>query len=202
MPYIGFMLRLAVLLLLLAGPAWAGGASAPAPAGGGAAATKPPASNSPVIPFAPAQPGSPLPMTSGTGTAVEGDLVSVNGAVVKLWGIDAPDSGQTCQTKANQPYDCFTLSKDQLSNYIGQNQVTCWIRGKDRNGQSLGTCGVNGLDLAALMVRNGWALAYRDLSPQYLELEAFAQTRVRGLWAGRVEPPWQYRTRMAALRNK
>lgn len=181
---------LLIPLLILAMPVWAAGAPS--------SSTSP----QPVIPFAPATRPPSLPTIIGTGMAVEGDVVSVNGSAVKLWGIDAPDAGQTCQTKANQPYDCFNRAKDELSRLIGQNQVTCYERGTDRNGQSVGTCAVNGLDLAALMVRNGWALAYHELSPQYANLEAYAQARTRGLWTGRVEPPWRYRSRMASQRNK
>lgn len=185
------MTRLLVLLLLLAVPALAAAPST--------SSSKP---ANPIIPFAPAKPPAPLPTTIGSGMALEGDLISVNGSAVKLWGIDAPDAGQTCQTRSNQPYDCFNESKNVLSNIIGQNQVTCYIRGKDRNGQSVGTCAVNDLDLAALMVRDGWALAYADLSPQYVDLEGVAQARNRGLWSGRVEPPWRWRSRTAASRNK
>jgi endonuclease YncB( thermonuclease family) len=126
---------------------------------------------------------------------VEGDSVSVNGQIVKLWGIDAPDLKQTCTTRQGQSYDCFTPAKNMLAGFIGQNQVTCYIRGQDRHGQKVGTCAVGDLDLAALMVRAGWALAYFDLSPQYIELEADAQARKRGLWAGKLEPPWSWRSR-------
>ncbi len=182
------MLRFLILALLIATPVWASGTPSQ------------PAAPAPIIPFAPATKPPPFPTTIGSGTAVEGDLVSVNGSAVKLWGIDAPDAGQTCQTKANQPYDCFTRAKDELSRLVGANQVTCYVRGTDRNGQSIGTCAVNGLDLAALMVRNGWAFAYTELTPQYADLEGYAQTRVRGVWGGRAESPWHYRSRVAAER--
>lgn len=175
-------------LLFLAVPAYASSPSAkPAPQ---------------ILPFAPAKPPPPLPTTIGSGSAVEGDLVSVNGSAVKLWGVDAPDAGQMCQTKANQSYDCFTIAKERLSSYIGQNQVTCYMRGKDSHGQSIGTCAVNGLDLAALMVRDGWALAYTAITPQYADLEGEAQAKERGIWSGRVEAPWRYRSRIASQRNK
>ena len=145
----------------------------------------------------------PLPTVVGSGSAVEGDVLSVNGQVVRLWGIDAPEVKQTCTTRFNKQYDCFTPSKNMLSSYIGTKQVTCYIRGQDSNGQKVGTCGVNGLDLAALMVKSGWALAYIDLSPQYVELEGIAQSEKRGLWGGiRVEPPWSWRSRQQAAQNK
>lgn len=144
---------------------------------------------------------APLPTIIGSGIAVEGDVISVNGQVVKLWGIDAPEVKQTCTTRQGQSYDCFTPAKDMLGSFIGQKQITCYIRGQDRHGQKVGTCGVDDLDLAALMVRAGWALAYLDLSPQYIELEGEAQARQRGLWKGRVEAPWSWRSRQQREKN-
>lgn len=138
-----------------------------------------------------------LPTTSGSGAAIEGDVVSVNGNAVKLWGIDAPDAGQTCRDRAGRTYDCFEAARKALAGYIGQNQITCHIRGQDSHGQQIGTCGVNGLDLAALMARDGWALAFQGLSFHYTRLEGEAQARRRGLWAGRVEPPWTWRSQQA-----
>ena len=35
---------------------------------------------------------------SGTGSAMEGDVVSVKGTMIRLRGIDAPDPGQICRT--------------------------------------------------------------------------------------------------------
>lgn len=142
-----------------------------------------------------AQTSSTLPTVIGSGTAVEGDSVSVNGQVVKLWGIDAPEVGQTCKNKFKQSYDCFTPSKNMLQGLIGQNQITCYIRGSDRHGQQIGTCAVNNLDLAALMVRAGWALAYFNLTPQYVALEGDAQAASKGLWAGYADPPWVWRSK-------
>jgi endonuclease YncB( thermonuclease family) len=136
-----------------------------------------------------------LPTVVGSGTAVEGDSISVNGQVVKLWGIDAPETGQKCRNKLRQSYDCFSPSKNTLQSLIGQNQITCYIRGSDRHGQQIGTCAVNDLDLAALMVRSGWAMAYFNLTPQYVGLEADAQAQSKGLWAGHADPPWVWRTK-------
>lgn len=151
----------------------------------------------------PAAPGSSLVTTSGSGMALEGDLVSVNGSVVRLWGIDAPEVGQTCETLRHKSYDCFTISKNALANIIGKNQITCYIRGSDVKGQQVGTCAVQELDLAALMVRAGWALSFHSLSPQYARLEGEAQAAKRGLWNGFAETPWSWRTsQLVKSRNK
>lgn len=150
----------------------------------------------------PAAPKSQLPTTSGSGMALEGDLLSVNGAAVKLWGIDAPDAGQKCRTKQGREYDCFMVAKNTMAGIIGKNQITCYIRGKDHNGQSIGTCAIQGLDLAALIVRAGWAMALRSLATQYGILEAEAQAKNRGLWAGPVEAPWEWRIRQQAEKKR
>jgi endonuclease YncB( thermonuclease family) len=137
---------------------------------------------------------APMEQTIGTGTAVEGDIVSVNGTIVKLWGIDAPEDGQQCRAKSGKKYDCFTRSRDELAALVGTQQMTCHIRDKDSKGQKVGTCGVNGLDLGALMVRRGWALSYYNLSPHYAKLEGWAQAEKRGLWRGQVQAPWIWRS--------
>ena len=139
--------------------------------------------------------GAPFPTSIGSGSALEGDLVSINGNAVKLWGIDAPDLGQTCFSKFGQSFDCALASKNALATYIGQSQITCYIRGKNSHGQQIGTCGVGGADLAALMIRDGYAMSFRGLNVHYDRLQAFAQARKRGLWDGRFEAPWIWRSK-------
>jgi endonuclease YncB( thermonuclease family) len=131
----------------------------------------------------------------GTGSAMEGDVVSVNGTMVRLQGIDAPDPGQTCRTRRGTEYDCFTAARGQLQSMLDLGEVTCTVLATDRSQHSIGICKVLGKDLAAAMLVRGWALAYRRLSQDYGGLEARAQARKAGMWAGRVEAPWLWRTR-------
>ena len=138
--------------------------------------------------------GSPFPTSNGAGTALEGDLVSINGNAVKLWGIDAPDLGQMCIDQFGKEYDCALAAKNILSSYIGKKQITCYIRGKNSHGQQIGTCGIDGLDLGALMIRDGYAMSFRSLNRHYDTLQAYAQTRKRGLWKGRFKAPWLWRS--------
>lgn len=138
--------------------------------------------------------GAPFPTSIGAGTAVEGDLVSINGNAVKLWGIDAPDLGQMCISKFGQSYDCAAASKNVLAGHIGQKQITCYIRGKNSHGQQIGTCGIDGLDLGALMIRDGYAMSFRGLNVHYDKLQAYAQANKRGLWDGRFKAPWIWRS--------
>ncbi len=47
--------------------------------------------------------------------------------------------------------------------------------------------------LGAWMVENGWALAYRRYSLDYVDEEANAQAARRGIWAGQFVRPWEWR---------
>lgn len=143
----------------------------------------------------PASPSVPNQRVTGTGIAVEGDLLTVNGRAVRLMGIDAPDPGQTCLNRIGQSYDCFANATAVLRGLIQGGEVECTVADRDRNGQDQGECRVRGVDLGRAMVLRGWAFAYRSLSPAYQEAEAYAVSRRLGLWSGKVEKPWQWRTR-------
>jgi endonuclease YncB( thermonuclease family) len=108
---------------------------------------------------------------SGTGSAMEGDVVSVKGTMIRLRGIDAPDPGQICRTMRGVEYDCFGAAKAQLQQMLDLGQVTCVAKEQDRNQHRIGVCRVLGKDLSAAMLVRGWAFAYRRLSTDYGGLE-------------------------------
>lgn len=45
------------------------------------------------------------------------------------------------------------------------------------------------------MVRNGWALAYRQFSLDYVEQEQQARATEAGMWMSVFVPPWEWRQR-------
>ena len=52
---------------------------------------------------------------------------------------------------------------------------------------------VAGEDIESWMVSQGWALAYRRYSLDYVDQEAEAQAARRGIWAGEFVKPWEWR---------
>ena len=54
---------------------------------------------------------------------------------------------------------------------IGGLPVRCEAQGTDRYGRTIATCSVQGEDIEAWMVLNGWALAYRRYSLDYVSEE-------------------------------
>lgn len=143
----------------------------------------------------PASPSVPNQRVAGTGIAVEGDLLTINGRPVRLMGIDAPDPGQTCLNRFGRSYDCFANATAVLRGMIQGAEVECTVADRDRNGQDQGECRVRGVDLGRAMVLRGWAFAYRSLTAAYQPAEAYAMSRRLGLWSGVVEKPWQWRSR-------
>lgn len=54
-------------------------------------------------------------------------------------------------------------------------------------------CYLDDHDINALMVRFGWAVAYRRYSHRYVDEEDFARTNKLGMWSGTFEMPWEWR---------
>ena len=145
------------------------------------------------IAYSPAQP------LDGIAIVVEGDRLDVNGLPVRLYGIDAPDIGQTCQSRLGRTYDCGQAAREVLERLIGTRPVQCSIHSVLASEVQVGTCSVGGRDLGATMVLSGWAFPQRSLSGRYEVLEGRAQSARAGMWAGRAERPWIWRRRQAAI---
>ena len=132
---------------------------------------------------------------TGIGVALSGDTLTVGGTSVRLRGIAAPLAGETCQTRYGVEYDCYRRATEILQALIGDGPVDCKETATDRKGQVIGFCAAHGADLGAAMVARGWAFAYRRLDGRYVRAEAFAESHRIGMWAGKIETPWQWRSR-------
>ncbi len=147
-----------------------------------------------------------LPVTvsaeiTGKPRIIDGDTIEIAGQRIHLHGIDAPESGQTCVAE-NKRWPCGTNATLALSGMIGTNLVACRERDRDRDGRIVAVCniaGVQGPDVNAMMVSEGWAVAYRRFSTDYVLHEDAAKKARRGLWRGEFQMPWDWRS---ARRNR
>jgi hypothetical protein len=57
----------------------------------------------------------------------------------------------------------------------------------------IAVCYVGSTDLNAWLVRNGWALADRRYSRDYVPEERRAEADGAGIWRGEFVPPWDWR---------
>ena len=80
-----------------------------------------------------------------------------------------------------------------LKELIGNNKIECITQGKDRYNRFIGICYKDNLDLNSEMVLNGWAIAYRYYSKDYIEEEEEAKQEKKGIWIGDFEEPYLFR---------
>ncbi len=132
---------------------------------------------------------------TGKPRIIDGDTIEIAGRRIRLYGIDAPESAQTCVAD-NKRWPCGTNATLALSGMISTNWVSCRERDIDRYGRIVAVChlaGPQGPDVNAMMVAEGWALAYRRFSTDYVTAEAGAQRARKGLWRGDFIRPWDWR---------
>jgi hypothetical protein len=114
-----------------------------------------------------------------------------------LYGIDAPEAGQTCNLEG-RPWRCGQASANALAERIGRRTVTCDPRDRDHYGRLVAGCSVAGASISAWMVREGWAVAYRRYSQDFVADEAVARAAKRGIWCSAFLVPWEWRAQRRA----
>ena len=78
--------------------------------------------------------------------------------------------------------------------HIAGRVTACLSNGTDVYQRSLATCSLNGENLNAWMVQEGWALTYVKYSSTYQQVERDARSAYeRGLWRGAFIAPWDWR---------
>ena len=137
---------------------------------------------------------SPVEILGSVPRIIDADTLEVAGQKVRLQGIDAPESAQSCRQAGGPRYSCGEQATEALRTRIGPDAVTCTIEGRDRYMRALGICyATDGTDLNGWLVRQGHALAYRKYSTTYIPQEDQARAAQAGLWAGAFVPPWDWR---------
>ena len=129
---------------------------------------------------------------AGFARVIDGDTLEVGGVRIRLHGIDAPESGQSCRAGGNR-WSCGRDAARALAGRIGGRSIACEERDRDRYGRVVAVCRASGMDLNAWMVAEGWAFAYRRYSNAYVGEESAARAARRGVWRGEVVPPWEWR---------
>lgn len=136
--------------------------------------------------------GPVLADIAGTASVIDGDTIEIHGQRIRLHGIDAPEARQTCVV-GSEAWRCGQQATFALADMIGQSPVRCKERDVDRYGRVVAVCYIQGNDVNGWLVGNGWALAYRRYSLDYVAQEQAAQAARVGVWRGEFVPPWDWR---------
>ena len=121
---------------------------------------------------------------------VDADTVDVDGVRYRLHGIDAPERYQRCRAYG-LTWRCGEAATEALMSRA--EGLTCAGTDTDRFGREIGVCAAGGVDLNAWLVAQGWALAYRQFSTDYVDAEAEARVNRRGIHRGEFVDPWDWR---------
>ena len=128
----------------------------------------------------------------GVASVTDGDSLVIHGQRIRLEGIDAPESRQVC-SKEGQSWRCGQKASLALADHIGRQTVRCEHLGTDRYQRVLARCFLGDLNLNEWMVRQGWAVAYRQYSQDYVEAEDAARAQAAGIWSSDFQMPWDWR---------
>jgi len=129
----------------------------------------------------------------GVPVITDGDTIKILNNKIRLHGIDAPEKNQTC-VRNKKVYNCGTIATKTLIKKIGKNKVKCLTqKNKDRYNRFIGVCFVKKDNLNKWMVRNGYAVAYKRYSKDYVLDEEFAKKNKLGLWSGTFLKPEKWR---------
>ncbi|GHD48314.1 hypothetical protein GCM10017083_19230 [Thalassobaculum fulvum] len=118
--------------------------------------------------------GEPV-VIAGVAEVVDAGTLAVDGVTLRLAGLVAPGPRQKC-LDGNLPWLCGAAARQHLAKLVGDRPVRC-----ETVTAGVARCRAGDLDLAAAMIRDGWAVAGRD-GEAYRPLEAEAREARRGLW--------------------
>lgn len=128
----------------------------------------------------------------GKAKIIDGDTIHIGKNKIRLHGIDAPEWNQPC-TINNTVWECGEKSTLALKRLIDNQTVVCEIKNIDQYKRYIAVCFSNKINLNKEMVHNGWAIAYRYYSEDYIDEEEVAQKNKVGIWKGKFLEPYQFR---------
>jgi endonuclease YncB( thermonuclease family) len=131
---------------------------------------------------------------AGLATVTDGDGLEIDGERIRLYGIDAPEVEQYCTRKDGTRWHCGQYSTVALDRLVAGKKVICDVRTLDSYARWVAVCKVGKVDLGQYQVSEGWAVAYRRYSKAYVDDENAARRKDRGMWAGKFEMPWDWRS--------
>ena len=131
----------------------------------------------------------------GSARATDGDSLRMGQTRIRLHGIDAPEFKQTCDDSRGRRYDCGKQSRDALQSMVDGQSVRCEEIEKDQYGRTVARCFVGQQMVNEAMVEQGWALAYRRFTQDFVDEERRAKAARIGVWQGEFLPPSEWRAR-------
>lgn len=129
----------------------------------------------------------------GQGYAVDADTIDVGGERVRLYGIDAPETAQSCRDERGRRWWCGTSATHRLTQMLEEGPVSCRGSTRDDYGRLLATCSTERGEINRRLVAEGLAWAFVRYSQTYASTEAQARRLRAGVFGADNQPPWEFR---------
>ncbi len=126
---------------------------------------------------------------TGEATVVDGDTLVIGTERIRIYGIDAPESNQDC----GDGWPCGREATRAMEDLTEGKSIRCEGDTRGVYGRLIAVCYAGSVDIGGDLVRRGLALAYRQYSMAYVELEDEARQHGRGMWSGAFVAPWDWR---------
>jgi endonuclease YncB( thermonuclease family) len=130
---------------------------------------------------------------TGRATAIQGDVLRIDGRLIKLSGIEPPGPAQHCPTRTGKSWNCGASARQELGTMVRRKTVVCTPSGEAGNGTVLASCTVGDIDLAGELVSNGHVFAASGFFASYGSIEADARAAGLGIWQGDSKRPQEWR---------
>ena len=130
---------------------------------------------------------------------IDGDTLQVGGEVVQLYGIDAPELGQLCDSNGRL-WHCGMEAALALNKLVtlDRSSLRCSPWSQDANSGTAARrtpqiCEVGNEDVALIMLSSGHSLALPQAFPDYVDAERRAREASLGIWHSDFVVPWEWR---------
>ena len=130
---------------------------------------------------------------SGMARVIDGDTIEINRKRIRLHGIDAPEQKQKCLDASQSEYPCGEYATNALRRKVQSARVSCTVSGVDRYKRLIAICYIGTQNINNWLVKQGWAIAYKRYSNDYVSSERTARIERKGIWKGSFVEPWKWR---------
>lgn len=132
-------------------------------------------------------------VVSGKVQVVDGDTIMISHTTIRLYGIDAPETGQRCAA-ANRKISRPSVKAIARLKAISRSGLACEGSEVDDYNRLIARCTTNdGTDINRLLVVEGHAWAFVKYAADYSAEEAKARAQGLNIWSMRCEEPWVFR---------
>jgi endonuclease YncB( thermonuclease family) len=132
----------------------------------------------------------------GRAAVIAGDTLRLNGQIVKLSGVEAPEDNQPCFYANGRRWSCSAAARKALDRLVRGKRVVCAPSGADDSGYTRAACQAGGEDLAKGLILAGHVFAETGMFATYRADEDAARESRAGVWQGEAVRPSEWRARI------